>query len=681
MTHRPNPPRSLVLRALALLLVLMPMGRAIAQLPGLDLPVATSGPEVRAEARLSQTTAAPGDQAVVVVDLIHAPGWHTYPPDAKTPEALAGFAPFPVSIVIEAEGSGIAMGPIQWPASKPYTVNFTGEPIAIETFGGTARAFVPIALPASAVPGSAITLTAVVGYQACDDTTCLMPETVRIDLPLQVVTLEERAQRSGNDPTDLLAGFDPSVFATVSQWPAAGAVDPAGDAAGDAAGDSAEGAGDIELRPDLFGFKLPDPRTPIGLVVIFLAAAAGGLILNMTPCVLPVIPIKVMTISRHAGTPGRSLVLGIWMSLGVVAFWTAIGVPVAALTSFADPSRLFGYWWVTLGIGVLIAAMGVGIMGAFNLTLPEKVYAVNPKADSPWGSFVFGIMTAVLGLPCFGFVAGGLLAGSATFPPTVIMAIFVGLGVGMASPYMVLSAKPGLVNKIPRTGPASELVKQVMGLLLLAAAAYFAGSGLIALVNDKPWLGKQLHWWAIAGFAVAAGGWMAYRTVRVTRRPIPRVVFGVLGILIGVAGVQIASSFTARAKEMYLDRQEALAGQTGGLITTTWIDWTPALFEEARSKGYVVVLDFTAEWCLNCKALKAQVLSVEPVKGLLAQDNVVSMTVDLTSTSAPGWDKLRELGRTGIPTLAVFGPGTEQPWISGAYTSGQVVAAIERAGG
>lgn len=668
-------PRSLSARLVALLVLLLPAATH-AQLPGLDIAPATSGPEVRVEARLSQESAAPGDQAVVVVDLIHATGWHTYPPDAETPEALADFAPFPVSIQIEQEPSALATGPIQWPASKPYTVNFTGEPIAIETFGGRARAFVPIVVSPDVEPGTTVRLVAVVGFQACDDTTCLMPETVRVDLSLAIVSLEQRAAVGDQEPAGLLDGFDPSVFALASQWQDAPPADGSGDSP-DA------GTPAAELRPDLFGFKLPDPRTPLGLVVIFLAAAAGGLILNMTPCVLPVIPIKVMTISKHAGSPGRSLVLGLWMALGVIAFWTAIGVPVAALANFADPSRLFGYWWVTLGIGVLIAAMGVGIMGAFNITLPEKVYAINPKADSAWGSFVFGIMTAVLGLPCFGFVAGGLLAGSAAFPPMVIMAIFVGLGVGMASPYLVLSAKPGLVNKIPRTGPASELVKQVMGLLLLAAAAYFAGSGLIALVNDQPWLGKQLHWWAIAGFSAAAGLWLAYRTLKVTKKPLPQIVFGLLGILIALAGVQIAASFTAKAKEIYLDRQEALAaaGQAGGLITTTWIDWTPALFEEARSKGYVIVLDFTAEWCINCKALKAQVLNVEPVKSLLASDRVVSMTVDLTSTAAPGWDKLRELGRTGIPTLAVFGPGIEEPWISGAYTSAQVVAAVERAGG
>ncbi|MEO1535728.1 MAG: thioredoxin family protein, partial [Planctomycetota bacterium] len=92
--------------------------------------------------------------------------------------------------------------------------------------------------------------------------------------------------------------------------------------------------------------------------------------------------------------------------------------------------------------------------------------------------------------------------------------------------------------------------------------------------------------------------------------------------------------------------------------------------------------DFTAEWCLNCKAVKAAVLDKDPVKPMLLGEEVVAISVDLTSRSAPGWQRLSDLGQTGIPTLAVFGPGLpDGPWIANAYTSGQVLDAIERARG
>jgi thiol:disulfide interchange protein len=274
-----------------------------------------------------------------------------------------------------------------------------------------------------------------------------------------------------------------------------------------------------------------------------------------------------------------------------------------------------------------------------------------------------------------------LLAGAATLPTSVILIIFGSLGVGMAAPYLVLSAKPGLVEKLPRTGPASELVKQVMGLLLLAAAAYFIGSGLIALVSERPWMARQLHWWAVALFGAAAGVWLLVRTVQITSKAAPRFVFTIVAVVIGAVGVLYAMDSTAKARENYQDRAAAIAaaGGEGQLITTTWIDYSPELLERARSEGYIVVLDFTAEWCLNCKALKAAVLNREPVKSALASDRIISMTVDLTSTKAPGWEKLRELGQTGIPLLVVYGPGLDEPWQSNAYTAQQVMDALEAA--
>ncbi|MEM7622020.1 MAG: cytochrome c biogenesis protein CcdA, partial [Planctomycetota bacterium] len=391
----------------------------------------------------------------------------------------------------------------------------------------------------------------------------------------------------------------------------------------------------------------------------------GGFVLNLTPCVLPVIPIKVMTISHHAGSPGKSLMLGLWMFLGVVAFWFGIGLPVALVSGFADPSMLFGIWWVTLSIGLLIAVMGVGIMGAFSIELPSNVSAISPKADSPVGSFLFGVMTAVLGLPCFGFVAGALLAGTATMPWWLVLTIFTAIGAGMGLPYLVLAAKPEWVNKIPRTGPASELVKQVMGLLLLAAAAYFIGSGVLALVGpqDLPWWGKIIHWWGVALFAAAAGLWLITRTLSISKNAAMRAAMAVIALVLGTGGVAAATSQTDKARNDF------------------WLPYSEDALNARLAGGDVVVLDFTAEWCLNCKALEAAVLGVDPVKPLLLSTGVVPFKADLTRSDAPGWDKLTALGKTGIPTLAVFGPGTAEPWIANAYTSREVVDAIERAKG
>ena len=109
--------------------------------------------------------------------------------------------------------------------------------------------------------------------------------------------------------------------------------------------------------------------------------------------------------------------------------------------------------------------------------------------------------------------------------------------------------------------------------------------------------------------------------------------------------------------------------------------YTEETLNQQIDAGKVVVLDFTAEWCLNCKTLESTVLARRPVKPELLSDGVVPLKADLTSNSAPGWDKLKELGQTGIPTLAIFGPGLEEPWIANAYTGSQVAGAIARARG
>jgi len=625
------------------------------------------------------STVSPGDTAILGIVLDMAPGWHVQAgAELNHPDAT-----YPTSIRV-AVPEGWSAESARWPAPEVFTVGEGALALRVAGNEGRILAAVPIRVPADAAPGE-YTIEATIEYQACDDQTCEMPQEVSASATITIAA-DQSGARGGEADAALLALFDgyPETPAAPSQEESGDAVAADSSAGGDVelSGDSTTGdTGAADTRPRFFGITLPRWDGFLGLIALALVSALGGLILNLTPCVLPVIPIKILTMMQHADRPGKNLVLGTWMAAGVVAFWVAIGLPVAVFRSVSDPSQIFGIWWVTLGIGVLIALMGVGIMGLFTLQLPKAVYAVNPKADSAHGSFLFGVMTAVLGLPCFGFVAGALLAGSATLPAATIMLIFTSLGIGMAAPYFILAVKPSLIERIPRTGPASELVKQVMGLLLLGAAAYFIGSGLIGLVSRHPYLGRQLHWWVAALFVAAGALWMMYRTLQITRRTVPRTVFLIIGLLCGTAAIMFASSFTGSAREKWIEYEAAIAARGQGALFApgVWNRYTPAAFASARAEGYVVVLDFTAEWCINCKALKAAVLNPDPVRSLLKSDDIVSFTVDLTDSRDPGWGFLRELGHTGIPVLAVYTPGRDTPWTSNAYTARQVLDALAQA--
>ncbi len=591
---------------------------------------------------LSSETVAPGGRAAIAVILDHKPGWHVH---INTPPELPDFVPIATELA-DLEVTGAQVGPIQWPEIHIIKVSFTGPTIDYPVFEGRARIFIPLKIPDDASGEVRVKFELV--YQACDDMMCEPPEFIPYEVSFKV---DANAGQTWDSEFDEM---DRSVF----DQPWAGGGGHVGEEPGPDSESSSEGS-------SFFGFVVPR-----GLLALAFFGAIGGLVLNLTPCVLPVIPLKVMALSQHSGSKGRTLVLGLWMAIGVFAFWFGIGLPVAFLTSVTDPSQIFGIWWVTLGIGVLIAVMGVGIMGLFEFKLPDKVYALNPKANTAKGSFLFGIMTAVLGLPCFGFIAGGLLAGAATMPAIDILTVFGSIGFGMAAPYLVLAAKPEWVEFIPRTGPASELVKQVMGLLLFAAAAFFLGSGIMAIIKADPVRAAQLpvwakvaQWWGVALFATAAGGWLAWRTCRISPHALNRVVFLVIGVVL--SGTAVAFAY----------------GQTDKAMHDIWVPYTDEVLAGALADGNVVVIDFTADWCLNCQVLKATVLDREPVHGLLSSSAVVPLIADLTSRRAPGWEKLRDLGQTGIPLLVIYGPGFDEPWMSNGYTPGQVADAIERAAG
>lgn len=622
-------------------------------------------PEVKVSAKLSGSEFVPGQRAFALVVLDHGPELHSWPSieqDVLPPEieALTDASGTRTEVGVVDAPAWLSVGPVQWPEPKVTKVPNLSTGVGTvdaPTYKERAIVYVPLRI-ADDAPVGEHEIRVRAWLQACDDSLCYIPQEEFRTLTVNIVS--EGATNQLVDPD--FDGFDAGVFDKAwSGQPRSGATDQVDDSGTDAA-PAVSGS-----RSRFLGLvELPAPGTSAFLVAIAFFSAVGGFVLNLTPCVLPVIPIKVMTLTHHAGERrGRAIVLGVWMALGVVAFWSALSIPVLFVKGMADPSVIFGIWWLTTGIGLVILLMAAGIMGLFQIKLPQKAYMINPSVDSAYGSFVFGVMTAVLGLPCFGFVVGALLPAAATAGAGVVVTVFVSLGVGMALPYLVLSLFPGLLKSVPKTGPASELVKQVMGLLLMAAGAYFIGAGLLALAAERPYIGKVLHWWAAGLFVAVAGLWLVIRTVQITRKPLPRVFMLVVATMLGTGGIWVANYQTQ-------------LNRSGDI----WTVYSEVAYKQGLADGKVVVLDFTAEWCLNCKALEAAVLNVDPVRSRLVSDEVVALKVDLTSRSAPGWQKLRELGQTGIPTLAVFGPGQEDgPWIANAYGPGQVMSAIEAAGG
>ena len=570
--------------------------------------------------------ARPGDSIILAVVADIKKGFHLNA-DARQVKPLADFKPFPTKVVVTEVSDEITVESPRYPKAVPFSAEYAGGDLM--SFAGQTIIYLPMKLSESAAPGEkAIKL--IFEYQACSDTYCLFPQKIKIEEALAVVASSIGVSEINHT---LFAGFYRS-----SSAPAAGIV-----------------------NFDLFGWTFTiDASSGIGIILLLLTAALGGMLLNFTPCVLPLIPIKIISLSHVAQNRRQCFLLGLSMFLGVLAFWLVLGALIALVSDFSAANQLFQYPVFTICVGILIAVMATGMLGLFSVRLPNFIYMINPEQDSLTGSFALGIMAAVLSTPCTAPFMGAAAAWAATQPPATTLATFAAIGTGMALPYLVLSAKPAWVEKMPKTGPASILIKQVMGLFMLAAASYFIGIGIAALFVQPPNPITKLYWWPVMLFSAAAGAWLAYRTIRIPTGIKRKAFFTGMGVIFIAISALGAIKLTDRGP-------------------VDWVYYTPERFSEASGKNKVVVMVFTAEWCLNCKALEQGVFRNPAIAALLARKGVVPMKVDITGNNPAGKAKLKEVGTLTIPLLVIYSPKGKQLFKSDFYTTDQVHKAITTA--
>lgn len=600
------------------------------------------------------TKVTPGGDVPIAIIFDHAQSWHIHLNEikdetGKLPWDIKSLIPTTIAATTDpATPIAVNNGFIQWPTIHEHNLGTKANPIPYNVFNGKAIAFLPVTVNPDAKLGK-VTITFNVGYQACGKAspfdkaeTCLAPASETFTVTLDVVSAETLA--AAGQPTlkaDVFGDFDASIWPRIH---------------------SGEKAAEL-VKFDLFGWSFEiDVSGTFGLLMLLLVAGVGGFLLNLTPCVLPVIPLKIMGLSQSAGNRAKCFMLGSVMSLGVVAFWVVLGLAIATVTGFTATNQLFQTPAFTIGVGVVIAVMAIGMCGLFAVKLPNWVYRINPKHDSVLGSFGFGVMTAVLSTPCTAPFMGSAAAWAATQTTFTTMLTFAAIGIGMAVPYMILSASPQLVQKMPRTGPASELIKQVMGLLMLAAAAYFVGVGISGLLQSPPEPASLLYWWPVMALIFAAGAWLLWRTIQLTKRPGRLAFFGLIGLFFMATGVLGGISFTDRGP-------------------IDWVYYTPQRFKEANEKGQVVVMDFTAEWCLNCKAIEKSVLYKDAISKLVKEADVVPMKVDLTKSYPEGNAILKDSGGIMIPWLVIYDADGKAVFRSSFYTVDQVVDAVNAARG
>jgi thiol:disulfide interchange protein DsbD len=564
----------------------------------------------------------PGDKATAAIVLDIKPGFHA---QSRTP--LEDFY-----IKFDAkpdDNPALKFGEPVYPKGEEKTYPSLGK---LSVYEGRVVVRVPIEVKADAPPGP-LKMTGKLKYQICDDKVCFPPENPKFTIETKVVSKEEKVEPAEPE----LFKSDPSEKAPTGPTRSGGPT-----------------------SVQIFGRDLSKDA----YVLAFLGAFVVGIIFNVMPCVLPVVPLKAMSffeVSQH--NRAKSLALGAVFSLGLIAAFATLALFVVVLKSL-NWGELFQMMWFRVGIIAVLVVMAVSTFGVFTVNVPTAMYRFTPRHDTYVGNFLFGILTAALSTPCtFGMFVGLLTWALAQDSRVIGASLITTVGVGMAFPYFLLSAFPELARRFPRTGPWAELVKQMMGFLLLGTAVYFAKPFFERFLRSESngHRASDVFWWALFAVVAAAGAFLVVRTLQFARRLTPRLVG------VAVAIIMIVPSFLAARNFTYHPHD--------------WVNFTDAALAQAKATGKPVLVEFTADWCGNCHFVEAFVINDRGVVATLKKHDVVMVKADVTEEDAPAKPLLDELNPAGaIPLTVIYSPHRAQPlMLRGIYSKAELQKAVEDA--
>lgn len=433
----------------------------------------------------------------------------------------------------------------------------------------------------------------------------------------------------------------------------------------------APGGADRAAGFDLLGADF-STRAEGSLWVFLLMAMAGGFILNLMPCVLPVISLKVMSLVAQSGSsPARVRQLGLAFSAGIVATFLGLAAVVVALQAGGDQLG-WGFQFQSPAFVVLLAGLvfvlGLSLFGVVAIRLPGSGTSLGGFADGegPGSSFANGVLATILATPCTAPFLGAALGFAFSQPPATIAAIFLAAGIGMALPYLLLAWNPAWMAWLPKPGDWMERFKQGMGFLLMATVLWLL------------WiLGKQLGmeavvWSAAFLLCLALSAWVLGAWIDLRSSGRQRAIAWVVAVGLAVSG------FVWFVQPLLQSPGDVVAANTQD---HDWEAFDVDQVEAHIAAGRTVFIDFTAEWCWTCKVNERTVLADPEVRLQFRQQDVVMVQADWTSRNAEITDLLRAFGRSGVPLYVIFPGGRpQQPLVlPEVITPGLVIDYLEQA--
>ena len=388
-----------------------------------------------------------------------------------------------------------------------------------------------------------------------------------------------------------------------------------------------------------------------GILTFLLFGFIGGFILNLMPCVLPVISLKIFGFIQQAGQSRQKILRnGLAFTAGIFAWFIGLALILIALKAAGHQitwAFQFTNAYFVLFMSIVVLVFALNLFGVFEISLPQSAMRGLLGASGPGGeagSFFQGVFATVLATPCTAPFLGTALGFAFAQSAGIILAMFVAIAAGMSAPYLLLSAQPAWLRFLPQPGPWMLRVKQFMGFLLLATLLFL----LYVLGAQR---GTDAIIWASCFLlAISIACWMKGAFITPTASGTGRAVAGVaiLALLVASSLYFIGGKF----------RSSKLAANQS-IATGDWQPFTSERLQAEVNQGHLVFVDFTAAWCLTCKFNEASVLESEAVREAFQRHSVTKLKADWTNGDPVITKLLQQFGRPGVPLYVLY-PGKSQ---------------------